>query len=160
VNFSLCCHDHCMNYRTEDYKFCPIENYVRDLDGKRLFINEKEIILPCEIDEILENKNLLIVRHWHIHLWHPEEKPYRNIYAFNDRGEQVWQVKAISKYKSDEHRYIFYQIGIEEGYGLYGIQAGGTKYLINHEDGTLRFFSTFDDRLGIEYRADWVNNQI
>lgn len=126
-----------MNYRTEDYKYYEDGN----TDGygmpcKRLFLNNKEISFQYPIANIIEYKELLIVRHYVM----AGSGDYRNVYAFNEEGEKVWQIQSSAKHESDEtYNNSFCGIAIEDNV-LSVATPLGAEFNVDPKDGSIEFY--------------------
>ena len=92
-------------------------------------INNKKIDFINSIEQVIETNNILVILLWDKATNNIKEQPYNNVYAVNEAGVLIWNIKEITKNDA-----IYQLIKIDqEGY-LVAIDGLGINYTIDVEN--------------------------
>lgn len=100
---------------------------------KTLNLCGHEIVLPYSIENVLERHGVVIV------LFKYYKTTNRNIYAFNNRGEKIWEVQEAPNLSYEERPFTSIRI---ENDMLIAHNWVGVEYSINLDKGTVTPYGT------------------
>lgn len=101
-----------------------------------LFINEcKEILFPLGIKGLIQLDELVLVFIYGSTADEIEKMPARNIYAYNESGEQVWQIQEPLQHGEGYSSYA--DISVRKDGKIVAGSTRGEEYIVNIKDGSV-----------------------
>ncbi len=101
-----------------------------------LFINDcKEILFPFGIRGLIQLDDLVLVFIYGATTEEMENLPTRNIYAFNEKAEQVWQIEEPLQHNDGIVSYA--DIGLKKDGKIVAGSTKGDEYIVNIKDGSV-----------------------
>ena len=101
-----------------------------------LFINDcKEILFPLGIKGLIQLDELVLVFIYGSTTDEMEKLPTNNVYAFNAKGEQVWQIQEPIQSKDTIVSYA--DISLKETGKVVAGSTQGDEYIVNVKDGSV-----------------------
>ena len=101
-----------------------------------LFINDcKEILLPMNISGLIQLDELVIVFIYGATAQEMESLPTNNVYAFNAKGEQVWQI--AEPFQPESKMVSYADISLRKDGNIVAGTTQGTEYIVNVKDGSI-----------------------
>jgi outer membrane protein assembly factor BamB len=100
-----------------------------------LYINDNKILLSHAIYGLIDLDNVVLVLIYGSSAKQMETLPTNNIYAFNEKGEQVWQIQEPIQYSDGIVSYA--DICLKENGKIVAGSTKGDEYFINIKDGSV-----------------------
>ena len=103
--------------------------------GCFFYVNNHQILLSHDIYGLIELDDLVLVLIYGFSAKQMETLPTNNIYAFNEKGEQVWQIQEPIQSKDTIVSYA--DISLKETGKIVAGSTQGDEYIVNVKDGSV-----------------------
>ncbi len=103
--------------------------------GCFFYVNDHQVLLKHNIYGLIELDDLVLVLTYGFSEKQMESLPTNNVYAFNEKGEQVWQIKEPFQ---PEGKIVSYaDISLKKDGKIVAGTTQGTEYIVNVKDGSI-----------------------
>jgi len=104
--------------------------------GCFFYVNNNRILLTHDIYGLIELDDLVLVLIYGTSAKQMESLPTNNVYAFNEKGEQVWQIQE--PYQPEGRIVSYANISLKETGEVVAGTTQGTEYIVNIKDGAIK----------------------
>jgi len=103
--------------------------------GTFFYVNNHQILLSHPIYGLIELDDLVLVLIYGFSANQMETLPTNNVYAFNEKGEQVWQIEEPLQYSNGVVSYA--DISLKKDGKIIVGSTKGDEYIVNIKDGSV-----------------------
>lgn len=101
-----------------------------------LFINDnEEILLPCSINGLIQLNDFIIVLIGSDNEKEMNKLNGKNIYAFNEKSERIWEIEA--PFQPPNMNVSYADLSLRKSGEIVAGTTQGTEYIIDISDGTV-----------------------